>query len=120
MTTNDTTCMQNACQGYKDVPFPDTAAQLADLFSLMGDTTRLRNILARVAKPIKVGEIVKLLEVSFPLDSHHLRFLGVAQVLRSERRGKQIFYSAMDDHIQCVIDDMLAHIRETFDAEEEY
>jgi len=37
--------------------------------------------------------------------------------LRSERRGKQVFYSALDAHIRCVIDDMVAHVGEPLDIE---
>jgi ArsR family transcriptional regulator, lead/cadmium/zinc/bismuth-responsive transcriptional repressor len=90
----------------------DTIVQLADLFRLMGDPTRLRIILACLAEPINVGDIAERLGLSPSLVSHHLRLLKAARVLRSERRGKQIFYSALDDHVRCVIDDMVTHIGE--------
>ena len=41
-----------------------------------------------------------------------LRLLRAARVVASERRGKQIFYVAADEHIQCVIEDMVAHVSE--------
>jgi DNA-binding transcriptional ArsR family regulator len=87
-------------------------AHLADLFRLMGDPTRLRIILTCLREPISVGEIAARLDLSQSLVSHHLRLLRAARVLRVERRGKQMFYSALDDHIECVIDDMVAHVRE--------
>ncbi len=96
----------------------DTIVQLADLFRLMGDPTRLRIILTCLGNPIKVGDIAEHLGLSSSLVSHHLRLLKAARVLRSERRGKQIFYSALDDHIRCVIDDMVVHIGEPLDIEE--
>ncbi len=86
--------------------------RLADLFRLMGDPTRLRIILTCLHQPISVGDIARQLELSSSLVSHHLRLLRAARVLRSERRGKQIFYSAADAHIECVIDDMVSHVRE--------
>ncbi len=95
----------------------DTVVQLADLFRLMGDPTRLRNILTCLNDPICVGEIAAQLELSSSLVSHHLRLLKAARVLRAERRGKQIFYSALDAHIRCVIDDMVAHVGEPLDIE---
>jgi len=93
-------------------------AQLADLFRLMGDPTRLRIILACLPGPISVGEIAMQLELSPSLVSHHLRLLRAARVLRAERRGKQIFYSALDRHIECVIEDMVAHVGEPLDIDE--
>ena len=92
--------------------------QLADLFRLMGDPTRLRIILACLTDPISVGDIASRLELSPSLVSHHLRLLRAARVLRAERRGKQMFYSALDEHIQCVIDDMVDHVGEPLDIEE--
>ena len=94
-------------------------AHLADLFRLMGDPTRLRIVLVCLQEPINVGDIAARLDLSQSLVSHHLRLLRAARVLRAERRGKQMFYSAMDDHIQCVIDDMMAHVREPTDMEAE-
>jgi DNA-binding transcriptional ArsR family regulator len=87
-------------------------SQLADLFSLMGDGSRLSIILACLREPISVSHIVSKVELSQSLVSHHLRLRRAARVVRSERRGRQIFYVAADAHIQCVIEDMLAHIQE--------
>jgi len=86
--------------------------QLADLFSLMGDPTRLRIIMACLREPISVSDIASTLSLSQPLVSHHLRLLKAARMVRAERRGKQIFYVAADAHVQCVIDDMVAHFSE--------
>lgn len=87
-------------------------AQLADMFRLMGDPSRLRIILSCLHDPISVTEIAEQLELSQSLVSHHLRLLRAARVVASERRGKQIFYVAADEHIQCVIEDMVAHVSE--------
>ena len=65
-----------------------------------------------------MGEIAASLELSPSLVSHHLRLLRAARVLRAERRGKQMFYSAADQHIQCVIEDMVTHVGEPLDIEE--
>ena len=92
-------------------------AQLADMFRLMGDASRLRIILACLREPVNVGEIAKRLDLSPSLVSHHLRLLRAARVLKGERRGKQMFYSACDEHIECVISDMMAHVGEP-DTEE--
>lgn len=90
-------------------------AELADMFRLMGDTSRLRIILACLGEPICVGDIAGQLGLSASLVSHHLRLLRAARVLRAERRGKQIFYSVADDHIRCVLHDMVDHVIEPSD-----
>jgi DNA-binding transcriptional ArsR family regulator len=110
--------MKTSPQSVADLKSEESIAPLADLFRLMGDPTRLRIILACWADPISVGEIATRLELSPSLVSHHLRLLRAARVLRAERRGKQMFYSALDGHIQCVIDDMVAHVGEPLEIEE--
>jgi DNA-binding transcriptional ArsR family regulator len=62
--------------------------------------------------PIAVSEIASTLELSSSLVSHHLRLLRAARIVKSERQGKQVFYSAADAHISGVLNDMLEHIAE--------
>ncbi len=93
-------------------------AQLADMFRLMGDASRLSIIVACLREPISVGDIAKQLDLSPSLVSHHLRLLRAARVLKAERRGKHMFYSACDEHIECVINDMMAHVGEPSDVED--
>ena len=90
----------------------DRAAELADLFRLLGDASRLKIVLACLARPRAVGEIAERLSLSPSLVSHHLRLLRAARILRGRRRGKQVFYLAEDAHISRVIADMAAHIAE--------
>lgn len=89
-----------------------SVAQLADLFHLLGDPTRLRIVLACVDTPIAVSDIAAALQLSSSLVSHHLRLLRAARIVKSERQGKQVFYSAADAHISGVLADMLEHIAE--------
>jgi len=86
--------------------------QLADLFHLLGDPTRLRIVLCCLPAPIAVGDIAAALELSSSLVSHHLRLLRAARIVKAERHGKQVFYSAADAHITGVLGDMLEHIAE--------
>jgi len=93
----------------------DTITKLADLFRIMGDPTRLRIVLSCLAEPVHVSEIAERLRLSPSLVSHHLRLLRATRILSGERRGKKIFYSATDEHIRCVICDMVAHVDELRD-----
>lgn len=91
----------------------ESVAQLADLFHLLGDPTRLRIVLACAsAAPIAVGDIAATLDLSSSLVSHHLRLLRAARIVKAERQGKQVFYSTADAHISGVLRDMLEHIAE--------
>jgi DNA-binding transcriptional ArsR family regulator len=87
-------------------------AQLADLFHLLGDPTRLRIVLSCLPAPIAVGDIAAQLQLSSSLVSHHLRLLRAARIVKSERLGKHVFYTAADAHISGVLADMLEHIAE--------
>ncbi|MCJ9429449.1 ArsR/SmtB family transcription factor [Kordiimonas marina] len=87
-------------------------AELADLFRLLGDTTRLRIVLACVSAPVSVGDLAHKLDLSPSLVSHHLRLLRAARIVKSERSGKQVFYVAADQHISGMLADMLDHISE--------
>ena len=94
-------------------PTPESgAAELADLFHLLGDTTRLRIVLACLNVPVAVSEIAARLDLSPSLVSHHLRLLRAARIVKADRHGKQVFYVAADQHISGVLHDMLEHIAE--------
>lgn len=86
--------------------------QLADMFRLLGDTTRLRIVLACLDAPIAVGDIADQLRLSPSLVSHHLRLLRAARLVKADRHGKQVFYAAADRHVSGVLADMLDHIAE--------
>ncbi len=90
----------------------DQTVQLAEMFRLMGDPTRLRVILACLQGPRSVGDVATGLDLSPSLVSHHLRLLRAARIMRAQRRGKQVFYAVADEHISCVVADMLEHVVE--------
>ena len=102
-----------------NIPDTDSAVdQLADLFHLLGDPTRLRIVLACLPAPIAVGDIASALQLSSSLVSHHLRLLRAARIVKAERQGKQVFYSAADAHITGVLAEMLEHIAEPSNGHE--
>jgi DNA-binding transcriptional ArsR family regulator len=92
------------------------AVELAEIFRLMGDPSRLRIILACLKQPICVSDIAAQTKLSPSLVSHHLRLLRSARVMRAERQGRQVFYVAADHHIRSVITDMVAHVGEPSDS----
>lgn len=88
------------------------------MFRIMGDASRLKILLVCLDTPVCVSDIATSVGLSPSLVSHHLRLLRAARMLRAERQGKQVFYAAADDHVRCVISDMVAHVEERDDAGE--
>lgn len=98
----------------------DESARLADMFRLLGDPSRLRILLACLDRPTNVGAIAGGTGLSVSLVSHHLRLLRAARLVRSTRQGKQVYYQGADEHVRCVIQDMVAHLGEPDDADEDH
>ncbi len=90
--------------------------QVAEMFKLMGDPSRLRILVACLDDAASVGDIAGQLALSPSLVSHHLRLLRAARLVRPERRGKQVFYVVADHHVRDIIIDMLDHAAEELDA----
>lgn len=96
----------------------DQAAELAEMFHILGDLNRLRIVLICIEEAVCVQDMAARLQLSPSLVSHHLRLLRAARLLRAERRGKHVFYSAADEHVRCVLADMVAHVLEPDEHEE--
>lgn len=90
----------------------DKTVELAEMFRLLGDPSRLRIVIDTLEGPKSVGDIAATLGLSPSLVSHHLRLLRAARLVSPQRRGKQIFYRLHDAHIAHVIADMMAHVNE--------
>jgi len=107
----------------RPAPLPDLTSDqtgmLAELFHLLGERSRLGIVLACLDRPMAVGEIAALLGLSPSLVSHHLRLLRAARLLRGERRGKQVFYTAADEHVRTVVTDLANNILEPGHSSEE-
>ena len=90
----------------------ELASQAADLFRMLGDSSRLRlMILCRHAEP-SVGELAHALGLSESLVSHHLRLLRAARLVRARRDGRRVHYTLADAHVIRLIGDMLDHVAE--------
>lgn len=89
---------------------PDQTSELADTFGLLSDPTRLSIVIACKDQERGAGEIAETLGISASLASHHLRLLRSARILKSERRGKQVFYAMQDDCVHNVLGIMIEHL----------
>ena len=84
--------------------------ELAETFGVLSDPTRLSIVLVCMDREVSAGNIATKLKVSPSLVSHHLRLLRSAHIVRSERRGKQIFYTMTDDCVRDVLMTMINHL----------
>ena len=88
----------------------DQTTELADTFGLLSDPTRLSIVIACMDHERAAGEIAEKLGCSPSLTSHHLRLLRSARILKSERRGKQVFYTMADACVHSVLKIMIDHL----------
>lgn len=96
----------------------DQTAELAEMFRLLGEPNRLGIVANCLDGPLSVGEITTRLDLSQSLVSHHLRLLRAARLLKSGKRGKQVFYSIPDCHVRDMLTNMIEHLTEAHDQED--
>ena len=94
------------------MPEMETLYDLAELFKVFGDTTRVRILWALDSSEMCVCDIAYLLDMTQSAISHQLRVLKRAQLLRNRRDGKIVYYSLADDHVRTIFDQGFSHISE--------
>lgn len=94
------------------LPGDDLLCDLAELFKLFGDTTRIRILYALLESEMCVCDIAHLLHMTQSAISHQLRLLKQSRLVKCRREGKTIFYSLADDHVRTMIDQGMEHVCE--------
>ena len=94
------------------MPEEETLYDLAELFKVFGDSTRMRILCALFESELSVSEISELLEMSQSAISHQLRVLKQAKLVKNRRDGKIIYYSLADDHVYTIFNQGLSQILE--------
>jgi len=85
---------------------------MAELFKVFGDPSRLRILNALEAAELCVCDLSEALDMSQSAISHQLATLRAAKLVRSRREGKSVFYALDDDHVKAIIDIAAAHLSE--------
>ena len=96
----------------ENTPELEVLFELADLFKVFGDSTRLRIMYTLFDGENSVGEITKALNMEQSTISHQLRVLKTNKLVKIRREGKQIYYSLDDDHVKKIIEMGLDHVLE--------
>ncbi|MCD8379595.1 MAG: metalloregulator ArsR/SmtB family transcription factor [Lachnospiraceae bacterium] len=99
-------------QVLNDQPADEYLYDLAELFKVFGDTTRIRILYALFVSELCVSDIAQLLNLSQPAVSHQLKILKDAKLVKFRRDGKIIFYSLDDDHVRTIISMGMEHVEE--------
>ena len=104
---------QGAVDQVRQVLPPDEVlSDLADLFKIFGDSTRIKILYALLRSELCVCDIADLLGLTQSAISHQLRALKSARLVKSRREGKTVFYSLADDHVKAIILQGLEHVSE--------
>jgi len=93
---------------------PDQVAlyELADLFKLFGDSTRISILWALSESEMCVCDLCALLKMKQPAVSHQLKNLKLSRVVKARRDGKIVYYSLEDEHIRRLLNLGMEHIQE--------
>ena len=83
---------------------------LAELFKVFGDSTRIRILAALLEREMCVYHLSEALEMGQSAISHQLRVLRTAGPVKATRRGKEMVYTLDDDHVRTIFDQGLEHI----------
>ena len=94
------------------MPLEETLYDLADLFKIFGDSTRIKILWALEEVEMCVCDISFLLNMTQSAISHQLRILKQAKLVKNRKEGKIVFYSLNDEHIKQIFIQGLIHITE--------
>jgi DNA-binding transcriptional ArsR family regulator len=94
------------------MPPEEELYELAEVFKVFGDTTRIRILCALFEAEMCVCDIAYLLHMTLSSISHQLRLLKQARLVKARREGKTVYYSLDDEHIKMIFDQGLIHARE--------
>ena len=94
------------------MPTEDQMYDLAELFKVFGDSTRIRILYVLFESDVCVADIAEALNMTQSAISHQLRLLKQAGLVNGRREGKQIIYYLADEHVRTIIAMGLEHINE--------
>ena len=85
---------------------------LAELFKVFGDSTRIRILFVLFESEVCVCDLAQVLNMTQSAVSHQLRVLKQADLVKNRRDGKNVFYSLDDEHVKQIFNQGLIHISE--------
>ncbi len=119
MAINDVECC-DFYQVHEDVvkavkekmPDEDQLYDLAEIFKVFGDSTRIKILYVLSESEMCVCDIAQLLNMNQSAISHQLRILKQSRLVKSRRDGRAVFYSLDDSHVKTIMDQGMEHMQE--------
>jgi len=96
----------------KTMPKEEDFYDLADLYKMFSDSTRIRILWSLSREKMCVCDIAFLLNMTKSAISHQLRALRLSNLVKYERRGKEVYYSLADKHVKDIFKKGFEHIHE--------
>lgn len=93
-------------------PPEEQLTDLADLFKIFADTTRVKILYLLFESEMCVCDISRLLGMQQSAISHQLRTLKQSKLVKARRDGKTVFYSLADEHVGTILGNGMEHIKE--------
>lgn len=95
-----------------ELPDEDKLYDLAELFKVFGDSTRIRILFVLFEAEVCVCDLAEALNMTASAVSHQLRILKSSKLVKSRREGKSVFYSLADNHVRTIISQGMEHVEE--------
>ena len=94
------------------VPAEDALIDLAELFKIFGDSTRVKILYLLLQEEMCVCDIAESLQMTVSAISHQLRILKASSLVKNRRDGKTVYYSLADEHVGQILSIGLEHVLE--------
>ena len=94
------------------LPAEESLMDLAELFKVFGDSTRIRILFVLFEAEVCVCDLAQALNMTQSAISHQLKILKNNKLVKSRREGKSVFYSLADDHVRTIVSQGMEHIEE--------
>ena len=95
-----------------EMPSDDELYDLAELFKVFGDSTRIRILYALFESEMCVCDIAESLNMTQSAISHQLKILKQSKLVGNRREGKSIIYFLADEHVRTILGQGMNHILE--------
>ncbi len=96
----------------ENLPNEDHLYDLAEVFKVFGDSTRIRILYALMESELCVSDLSAVLNMNQSAISHQLRILKDAKLVKFKREGKVIIYSLDDEHVKTLLSVGMSHVEE--------
>lgn len=96
----------------QNMPDEEVLYDLAELFKIFGDSTRIKILYVLFESEMCVCDIAQLLGMTQSAISHQLRALKQCRLVRARREGKTVFYALADSHVRTILNQGMEHVAE--------